>query len=126
MVLPSEGAGYELEASALMKTSKNKADAQRFLDWTLSPETETKMRAVLENQPAEENGHHRYDPAQFGLRPDEVAASFANYCDRFGLTVPAAPAETTIARSAAAGSRWCRHRSRRAWRRAAGGRSEIR
>jgi iron(III) transport system substrate-binding protein len=37
MVLPSEGAGYELEASALMKTAKNKADAQRFLDWTLSP-----------------------------------------------------------------------------------------
>ena len=24
--------------SALMKTSKNKADAKRFLDWTLSPE----------------------------------------------------------------------------------------
>lgn len=37
MVLPSEGAGYELEASALMKTSKNKADAKKFLDWTMSP-----------------------------------------------------------------------------------------
>lgn len=37
MVIPSEGAGYELEASALMKTSNNKADAKRFLDWTLSP-----------------------------------------------------------------------------------------
>nr|WP_249146014.1 ABC transporter substrate-binding protein [Bradyrhizobium diazoefficiens] len=37
MVIPSDGAGYELEASALMKSSKNKADAQRFLDWTLSP-----------------------------------------------------------------------------------------
>jgi len=60
------------------------------------------MRTVLKNQPAEENGHHRYDPAQFGLRPDEVGASFASYCDRFGLTAPA-PAEATIARSAAAG-----------------------
>jgi iron(III) transport system substrate-binding protein len=38
MVIPSDGAGYELEASALMKTAKNKADAKRFLDWTLSPE----------------------------------------------------------------------------------------
>jgi len=38
MVLPSSGAGYELEASALMKTSKNKEDARRFLDWTLSSE----------------------------------------------------------------------------------------
>ncbi len=36
MVIPSEGAGYELEANALMKTSKHKADAKRFLDWTLS------------------------------------------------------------------------------------------
>lgn len=36
MVIPSDGAGYELEASGLMKTAKNKADAKRFLDWTLS------------------------------------------------------------------------------------------
>lgn len=36
MVLPAEGAGYELEASGLMKSSKNKEDAKRFLDWTLS------------------------------------------------------------------------------------------
>lgn len=38
MVIPPDGAGYELEASALMKTAKNKADAKRFLDWTLSAE----------------------------------------------------------------------------------------
>ncbi|MEP7029876.1 MAG: ABC transporter substrate-binding protein [Pseudolabrys sp.] len=38
MVIPSSGAGFELEASALMASSKNKADAEKFLDWTLSPE----------------------------------------------------------------------------------------
>ncbi|WP_035644278.1 ABC transporter substrate-binding protein [Bradyrhizobium sp. ORS 285] len=38
MVIPTDGAGYELEASGLMKAAKNKADAKRFLDWTLSPE----------------------------------------------------------------------------------------
>ena len=38
MVIPSSGAGFELEASALMASSKNKADAKKFLDWTLSPE----------------------------------------------------------------------------------------
>ena len=38
MVIPAKGAGYELEASALMQASKNKDDAQKFLDWTLSPE----------------------------------------------------------------------------------------
>jgi iron(III) transport system substrate-binding protein len=37
IVIPSEGAGYEMEVSALMKTSKNKGDAQRFLDWLLCP-----------------------------------------------------------------------------------------
>lgn len=37
MVIPNDGAGYELEASALMSGAKNKADARRFLDWTLSP-----------------------------------------------------------------------------------------
>lgn len=36
MVIPTDWDGYELEASGLMKTSKNKADAKRFLDWTLS------------------------------------------------------------------------------------------
>ncbi|THU01082.1 ABC transporter substrate-binding protein [Lampropedia puyangensis] len=36
MVIPTDGAGYELEASGLMASSKNKTDAQKFLDWTLS------------------------------------------------------------------------------------------
>lgn len=37
MVIPSDWVGYELEASGLMKSAKNAADAKRFLDWTLSP-----------------------------------------------------------------------------------------
>jgi iron(III) transport system substrate-binding protein len=37
IVIPSEGAGYEMEVSALMKTSNNKGDTQRFLDWLLTP-----------------------------------------------------------------------------------------
>ncbi|MCK6449912.1 MAG: ABC transporter substrate-binding protein [Alphaproteobacteria bacterium] len=36
LVIPKEGAGYETEVSALMKTSKNKADAKQFLDWLLT------------------------------------------------------------------------------------------
>lgn len=36
MVIPSEGAGNELEANALMAASKNKDAAKRFLDWTIS------------------------------------------------------------------------------------------
>ncbi len=36
MVIPAEGAGSELEANALMASSKNKDAAKRFLDWTVS------------------------------------------------------------------------------------------
>jgi iron(III) transport system substrate-binding protein len=36
MVIPAEGAGHELEAHGLMRTSQNKEAAKRFLDWTLS------------------------------------------------------------------------------------------
>jgi iron(III) transport system substrate-binding protein len=36
LVVPSEGAGYETEVSALMKTSKNKPDSKLFLDWLLT------------------------------------------------------------------------------------------
>jgi len=38
VVIPSEGAGYEIEVSGLMQTSTNKADARRFLDWLLTKE----------------------------------------------------------------------------------------
>ena len=36
MVFPKGGVGYELEASGLLKTSKNKETAKRFLDWSMS------------------------------------------------------------------------------------------
>ncbi|HQT42375.1 MAG TPA: ABC transporter substrate-binding protein [Halothiobacillus sp.] len=36
MVIPREGAGYELEANALAAGSPHQHDAERFLDWTIS------------------------------------------------------------------------------------------
>lgn len=38
LVIPKEGAGYEVEVSMLMKASKNKNDAKKFLDWLLTLE----------------------------------------------------------------------------------------
>ncbi len=38
LVIPTEGAGYEVEVSMLMKTAKNKEDARQFLDWLLTLE----------------------------------------------------------------------------------------
>lgn len=37
LVIPKEGAGYEVETSGLMKTSKNPEDAKKFLTWLLTP-----------------------------------------------------------------------------------------
>ncbi len=36
LVIPSEGAGFETEVNALMKTAKNKEDSKQFLDWLLT------------------------------------------------------------------------------------------
>jgi iron(III) transport system substrate-binding protein len=37
LVVPSEGAGYEMEVTGLMKAAKNKDDAKTFMDWLLTP-----------------------------------------------------------------------------------------
>ncbi len=54
--------------------------------WELSSGAAERMRAVLANQPREQNGFHRYEASQFGLKPGEVAERFARYIERFGLS----------------------------------------
>jgi iron(III) transport system substrate-binding protein len=44
-VFPAEGAGYEVEANALLKGAKNPAAAKKFLDWAIS---ENAMKAYSE------------------------------------------------------------------------------
>ncbi len=36
LVMPEEGAGFELEANALLKNAKHEAAAKKFLDWAIS------------------------------------------------------------------------------------------
>ena len=36
LVMPDEGAGFELEANALLKGAKHEAAAKKFLDWAIS------------------------------------------------------------------------------------------
>jgi len=45
MVIPSDWAGYELEASGMLKSSKHQADAKKFLDWTLSSSAAEQYKA---------------------------------------------------------------------------------
>lgn len=50
MVIPADWAGFELEASGLLKGSSNAVDAKRFLDWTLSPsaaEVYSEYKAII-------------------------------------------------------------------------------
>lgn len=67
--------------------------------WKLTGEAEVRMRNVLANQPPEESGFHRYDPAQFGLTDAEVATLFRTYSARFGSTAIPVQVETPAART---------------------------
>ena len=55
-------------------------------DWMLSQEAEQRMRIILANQPQQQRGNHRYDPAQFGFDASAGAGAFTAYCERFGLS----------------------------------------
>jgi hypothetical protein len=53
--------------------------------WLLSPRAEERMREVLAKQPRDLHGFHRYEAAQFGLRPEHEQEFFADYCERFSV-----------------------------------------
>jgi hypothetical protein len=54
--------------------------------WTLTSETESRMRLALAQQPRELHSFHRYNPEQFGFRLDEETEFFGEYCQRFDLS----------------------------------------
>ncbi len=45
-----------------------------------------RMRAFLADRPADAFGRHRYDPADFGWTYPGLAAEFADYTERYGIT----------------------------------------
>jgi sulfotransferase family protein len=67
--------------------------------WVLSPRAENRMREILAKQPADLHGFHRYEAAQFGLRPEHEQEFFADYCERFsvGSRVSPRPIQLTSA-----------------------------
>lgn len=54
--------------------------------WSLSPEAEQSMRALVASQARGHSENHRYHLSQFGSSPEEVLSAFAPYCERFGLS----------------------------------------
>jgi hypothetical protein len=57
-----------------------------YFGWSFSVPAENRMRDVLAKQPRDLHGFHRYEPAQFGLRPEHEQKFFSNYCERFSLS----------------------------------------
>lgn len=60
----------------------------KHFGWVLSPQAENRMRDVLAKQPGDLHGFHRYEAAQFGLRPEHEQEFFADYCERFSVGSP--------------------------------------
>jgi hypothetical protein len=54
--------------------------------WSLSPEAERRMRALIASHAQRQSGNHRYDLSEFGSSPEEVFNAFARYCQRFGFS----------------------------------------
>lgn len=54
--------------------------------WSLSPEAERRMGALVAGQAKRQSGNHRYDLSEFGSSPEEVFNAFAPYCQRFGFS----------------------------------------
>jgi Sulfotransferase family len=61
-----------------------------YFGWPFSAPAENRMRDFLAKQPRDLHGFHRYEPGQFGLRPEHEQEYFSNYCERF--SVSSAPA----------------------------------
>src|SRR5215470_5798635 len=57
-----------------------------YFGWSLSPETEQRMRALVASQADRQSANHRYDLSQFGSSADDVLHAFAQYCERFNLS----------------------------------------
>jgi hypothetical protein len=56
-----------------------------YFGWSLSPEAERRMRALVATQ-TQRHSNHRYDLSQFGTSPEAVLKAFAPYCQRFGFS----------------------------------------
>ena len=54
--------------------------------WSLSRETEQRMRVLTVKETQKNHGNHRYDLSQFGFAPREVFSAFASYCERFSFS----------------------------------------
>ena len=57
----------------------------RALDLPMSDEGARRMRAFIADNPKGKHGIHRYEPEEFGVKPELVRDIFRSYIERFDL-----------------------------------------
>jgi hypothetical protein len=78
---------YDLEFDAICRDPMAAVrQIYEHFGWSLSPEAERRMRALVAGHAQRQSGNHRYDLSEFGSSPEEVFSAFAPYCQRFGIS----------------------------------------
>jgi len=78
---------YDLEFDAICRDPLAAVgQIYEHFGWSLSPEAERRMRALVAGHAQRQSGNHRYDLSEFGSSPEEVFSAFAPYCQRFGFS----------------------------------------
>jgi hypothetical protein len=78
---------YDLEYDAICRDPMATVrQIYEHFGWSVSPEAERRMRALIAGHAQRQSGNHRYDLSEFGSSPEEVFSAFAPYCQRFGFS----------------------------------------
>ena len=78
---------YDLEYDAICRDPMAAVrQIYEHFGWSLAPEAERRMRALVAGHAQRQSGNHRYDLSEFGSSPEEVFSAFAPYCQRFGFS----------------------------------------
>ena len=78
---------YDLEYDAICRDPMAAVrQIYEHFGWSLSPEAERRMRALVAGHAQRQSGNHRYDLSEFGSSPEEVFSAFAPYCQRFAFS----------------------------------------
>ena len=78
---------YDLEYDAICRDPMAAVrQIYEHFGWSLSPEAERRMRALVAGHAQRKSGNHRYDLSEFSSSPEEVFSAFAPYCQRFGFS----------------------------------------
>ena len=78
---------YDLEFDAICRDPMAAVrQIYEHFGWSLSPEAERRMRALVAGHAQRQSGNHRYDLSEFGSSLEEVFSAFAPYCQRFGFS----------------------------------------